>query len=70
MYEKPNNGDVECNYSAISGGHFCSVTCNEDFEFERKPASFYICLSNGNWFVWDIDPNVDLSMPWPDCICK
>ena len=70
MYEKPNNGDVACGYSGIFGIHICNVMCNKDFQFERKPASFYMCQHNGNWFVWDHDPNVDLSMPWPDCISK
>ena len=69
-YEPPTNGELSCDYSGVFGGYSCSVKCNSGFQFERTPAVFYICQTDGNWFVWAADSGVDLSLPWPDCICK
>lgn len=66
-YDPPINGLTTCSYSGIWDGDACTPQCNENKEFARVPAFFYICKSSGVWDVWAFDPDVSREMPWPDC---
>ncbi|PFX17574.1 Sushi, von Willebrand factor type A, EGF and pentraxin domain-containing protein 1 [Stylophora pistillata] len=66
-YDPPINGLISCAHSDAIGGEGCTPQCSSKKEFARVPATFYVCQTSGNWYVWDFRPTVSLEMPWPDC---
>ncbi|XP_066275444.1 fibrillin-2-like [Branchiostoma lanceolatum] len=56
---RPLNGAVTC---GVADGYqkFCSVSCQNTYEFAERPADAYRCDWNATWH-----PSEDL--PWPDC---
>ncbi|XP_077983821.1 sushi, von Willebrand factor type A, EGF and pentraxin domain-containing protein 1-like [Glandiceps talaboti] len=60
-YPEPVNGARVCDDWLF--GMFCRVTCNQKYEFARKPAEWYICNAEGDWRTQP--PGLDT--PWPDC---
>eukprot|EP00058_Branchiostoma_floridae_P028488 XP_002613979.1 hypothetical protein BRAFLDRAFT_67440 [Branchiostoma floridae] len=61
--DPPFNGALSCD--EFQFGQFCTVQCNEGFDFYSEPARMYICGS-GNWRT---DPH-GLETKWPDCSLK
>ncbi|EDO34703.1 predicted protein, partial [Nematostella vectensis] len=70
-YDPPINGAITCQDLAIAGGDYCSAMCNGGKEFSSRPATYYICKTEGFWQIFDWpmpgqEPAND-TMPWPDC---
>ncbi|CAH1240004.1 SVEP1 [Branchiostoma lanceolatum] len=61
--DPPINGALSCD--EFQFGQFCTVQCEERFDFYSKPARMYICGS-GNWRT---DPH-GMQTKWPDCSLK
>lgn len=66
-YQPPLNGLMSCAHSDMFGGTACTPQCNLNKDFNRIPASMYICQSTGEWYVWDHRPSVSQELPWPNC---
>ena len=67
-YPPPFNGLLACAPLASLDGTVCTPQCNDNKDFRRIPANFYICQpQTGRWNVWDFRPTVSRMLPWPDC---
>ncbi len=68
-YEPPLNGVLTC--ERLLHNRFCTVTCNDNYEFAREPDVSYFCANIDNTMLMEWQPpplgNKELSMPWPDC---
>ncbi|XP_078616500.1 uncharacterized protein LOC144884861 isoform X1 [Branchiostoma floridae x Branchiostoma japonicum] len=62
--DPPINGALSCDRWLY--GQFCSVQCEERFDFYTEPASMYVCGSSGQWRT---DPP-GKETKWPDCSLK
>ena len=72
-YDPPLNGALTCERRL--NNRFCTVSCNEDYEFSREPESVYFCASDESTrgaMAWSPPPfgNQDVLIPWPDCSGK
>ncbi|XP_038057936.1 sushi, von Willebrand factor type A, EGF and pentraxin domain-containing protein 1-like isoform X3 [Patiria miniata] len=71
FYPPPQNGALAC--ETWLGGQVCRVACNENFDFNRNPASEYYCRTPfgsdvAEWGPFFNDRNpADFRVPWPDC---
>ncbi|XP_019637817.1 PREDICTED: sushi, von Willebrand factor type A, EGF and pentraxin domain-containing protein 1-like [Branchiostoma belcheri] len=61
--DPPINGALSCD--DFQSGQFCTVQCDQRFDFHTEPARMYICGS-GNWRT---DPH-GMDTKWPDCSLK
>ncbi|XP_022091513.1 sushi, von Willebrand factor type A, EGF and pentraxin domain-containing protein 1-like [Acanthaster planci] len=66
-FPPPLNGALAC--ETWLGGQFCRVACNENFDFNRKPATEYFCGSSAQWAQSPLsfDDPAEFRVPWPDC---
>ncbi|CAH1240012.1 SVEP1 [Branchiostoma lanceolatum] len=62
--DPPINGALSCDRWLY--GQFCSVQCEERFDFYTEPARLYVCGSSGQWRT---DPP-GKETKWPDCSLK
>ncbi|CAH1246529.1 LPA [Branchiostoma lanceolatum] len=62
--DPPINGALSCD--AWLYGQFCSVQCDERYDFSTEPASLYVCGSAGKWRT---DPPGG-ETKWPDCTVR
>ncbi|XP_078696559.1 sushi, von Willebrand factor type A, EGF and pentraxin domain-containing protein 1-like isoform X3 [Branchiostoma floridae x Branchiostoma belcheri] len=62
--DPPINGALSCDRWLY--GQFCSVQCEERFDFYTEPARMYVCGSSGQWRT---DPP-GKETKWPDCSLK
>lgn len=61
-YPNPKNGQVVCDSLFRL---FCTPECDDEFDFEFKPAVVYMCgPMTGEWFTYPKGEKV----PWPDCV--
>eukprot|EP00058_Branchiostoma_floridae_P002560 XP_002588048.1 hypothetical protein BRAFLDRAFT_83028 [Branchiostoma floridae] len=56
----PLNGAVACGVAEAGAQKYCSISCNDRYDFAHEPADTYRCDWNAVWY-----PAEDL--PWPDC---
>ncbi|XP_022091528.1 sushi, von Willebrand factor type A, EGF and pentraxin domain-containing protein 1-like [Acanthaster planci] len=66
-FPPPQNGALAC--ETWLGGQFCRVACNENFDFNRKPATEYFCDNVAQWAPspLSLDNPAEFKVPWPDC---
>ncbi|XP_078619231.1 uncharacterized protein LOC144886470 [Branchiostoma floridae x Branchiostoma japonicum] len=56
----PLNGAVACGVAEAGAQKYCSISCNDRYDFAVQPANTYQCDWHAVWY-----PAEDL--PWPDC---
>ncbi|XP_019620048.1 PREDICTED: uncharacterized protein LOC109466730 [Branchiostoma belcheri] len=59
--DPPMNGALSCD--AWLYGQFCTVQCEEPYDFSAEPARLYVCGANSEWRT---DPP-GMATKWPDC---
>uniref|UniRef100_A0A147BER9 Fibrillin n=2 Tax=Ixodes ricinus TaxID=34613 RepID=A0A147BER9_IXORI len=65
-YPPPKNGFVTCD--SETDRQFCSVYCDQGYEFAFPPAPLYRCKQMKNKGEWSaFSRNRKLKLPWPDC---
>ncbi|EEC13583.1 neurogenic locus notch, putative [Ixodes scapularis] len=65
-YPPPKNGFVTCD--SETDRQFCSVYCDQGYEFVSPPAPLYRCKQKVNKGEWSaFSRNKKLKLPWPDC---
>ena len=71
-YEPPLHGTLNCERRLHN--RFCTVSCNENYEFSQEPDVSYFCanIENTMEMAWQPPPygKLELNMPWPDCSSK
>ncbi|XP_078576750.1 uncharacterized protein LOC144862258 [Branchiostoma floridae x Branchiostoma japonicum] len=64
LQDPPINGALSCD--AWLYGQFCSVQCDERYDFSTEPANMYVCGSSGRWRTYP--PGKETK--WPDCTVR
>ncbi|KAI8521466.1 hypothetical protein Bbelb_012200 [Branchiostoma belcheri] len=59
--DPPMNGALSCDTWLY--GQFCTVQCEEPYDFSAEPARLYVCGANSEWRA---DPP-GMATKWPDC---
>lgn len=70
FYSPPENGALSCDEWV--GGQYCTVQCQEGFDFPYAPADVYYCRQMEGFGVWEPGSlqGETSSSPWPDCSQK
>ncbi|XP_078573018.1 uncharacterized protein LOC144859897 [Branchiostoma floridae x Branchiostoma japonicum] len=68
-FAPPEHGSVTC-ADVSTGGRFCTVACNSQYEFACEPADGYSCDVEGQWHEVGrsgCPDSLTEDAPWPDC---
>ncbi|CAH1238884.1 THBS2 [Branchiostoma lanceolatum] len=68
-FAPPQHGSATC-ADVSTGGRFCTVACDAQYDFACRPADGYSCDAEGQWHqvgYQTCHPDDHPDAPWPDC---